>query len=105
MTEYPEIEVISPDWPAPANVHAFTTTRRGGFSQGPWSSLNLGGNCGDDPQHVEKNRHALAGLLPSEPRWLNQVHGTGVVSWDKALDARPARCHYQPAERGRCVQY
>ena len=33
MTERPEIEVIKPDWPAPANVHAFTTTRNGGFSQ------------------------------------------------------------------------
>ena len=87
MTECPEIEVISPDWPAPSHVQAFTTTRRGGFSQGPWRSLNLGGNCGDDPQHVEMNRHALAGLLPSKPRWLNQVHGTGVVNWDKAFNA------------------
>ena len=87
MTECPEIEVISPDWPAPSHVQAFTTTRRGGFSQGPWRSLNLGGNCGDDPQHVEMNRHALAGLLPSKPRWLNQVHGTGVVNWDKAFKA------------------
>ena len=87
MTKCPEIEVIRPDWPAPSHVHAFTTTRRGGFSQGPWRSLNLGGNCGDDPQHVEMNRHALAGLLPSKPRWLNQVHGTGVVNWDKAFNA------------------
>lgn len=84
MAEPPEIEVIRPDWQAPSNVRAFTTTRNGGFSHGAWSSLNLGANCGDDPRHVQQNRHALARLLPSEPRWLKQVHGTNAVSWDKA---------------------
>ena len=84
MAEPPEIEVIRPDWQAPSNVRAFTTTRDGGFSHGAWSSLNLGANCGDDPRHLQQNRHALARLLPSEPRWLKQVHGTNAVSWDKA---------------------
>ncbi|MDX2416006.1 MAG: peptidoglycan editing factor PgeF [Xanthomonadales bacterium] len=84
MTELAGIELIKPDWPAPANVHAFTTTRNGGFSQGPWDSFNLGASCGDDSQHVEKNRRLLSGLLPSEPRWLRQVHGTAVVGWDRA---------------------
>ena len=84
MTELAGIELIKPDWPAPANIHGFTTTRNGGFSQGPWDSFNLGSSCGDDPQHVEKNRRFLSGLLPSEPRWLRQVHGASVVGWDKA---------------------
>ena len=84
MTELSQIELIRPDWPAPANIHAFTTTRNGGFSQGPWDSLNLGLGCGDDSQHVENNRRLLSGLLPSEPRWLRQIHGTGVVGWDRA---------------------
>ena len=83
MAEPPEIELIRPDWPAPPNVRAFSTTRNGGFSRGPWSSLNLGKSCGDDPQHVEQNRRLLFKLLPSEPRWLNQVHGTHVADWDK----------------------
>ena len=86
MVESSEIELIRAEWPAPSHVHAFTTTRIGGISQGPWNSLNLGGNCGDSPQHVEMNRRALASLLPSEPRWLNQVHGTGVNNWDRASD-------------------
>ena len=86
MADIPETEVIRPDWPAPANVHAFTTTRRSGFSQGVWSSLNLGTNCGDDPQNVEKNRRLISGLLPSEPRWINQVHGTRAVRWENAVD-------------------
>ena len=87
MAEVSEIEVIQADWPAPPNVRAFTTTRNGGFSQGPWGSLNLGTNCGDDPQHVENNRRSLLKLLPSEPPWLDQVHGTEVIGWDKAKGA------------------
>ena len=88
MAEASEIEVIQPDWPAPPNVRAFTTTRNAGFSQGSWSSLNLGTNCGDNPQHVEKNRQSLWRLLPSEPPWLDQVHGTEVTGWEKAKGGR-----------------
>ena len=73
------LRVIRPDWPAPANVHAFTTTRKGGYSRGPWSSLNLGAHCGDSPQAVENNRAALNRLLPAPPQWLRQVHGVQVV--------------------------
>lgn len=76
------IEVIQPDWPAPANIRAFTTTRKGGVSQTPWKSLNLGGNCGDDPRYVEENRGRLQQLLPGKPHWLKQVHGTSVVTLD-----------------------
>lgn len=88
MAEASEIEVIQADWPAPLNIRAFTTTRNGGFSQGSWSSLNLGTNCGDNPQHVEKNRQSLLRLLPSEPPWLDQVHGTEVTGWEKAKGGR-----------------
>jgi YfiH family protein len=80
------IETIQPDWPAPANIQAFTTTRKGGVSQGPWQSLNLGGNCGDDPQHVRENRELLQQLLPENPHWLRQVHGTNVVTLDRGSE-------------------
>jgi YfiH family protein len=71
--------VLEPDWPAPARVRAFCTTRAGGCSEGPWFSLNLGERCGDDPQRVKQNRDRVAALLPAEPYWLHQVHGTEVV--------------------------
>jgi len=74
-----ELKVIEPDWPAPANVRAFTTTREGGCSEGPWRSLNLGLNCGDDPVAVRRNRDRLERLFPAPPQWLNQVHGTRVA--------------------------
>lgn len=77
------LQIIRPNWPAPLNVGAIQTTRLGGVSQGAYHSLNLGLHVGDDPIRVVKNRQLLASLLPSEPVWLNQVHGTKVV--DAAL--------------------
>lgn len=87
MPDRPGFDFIYPDWPAPGNVRAFTTTRNGGLSRGQWSSLNLGNHCGDGPNHVKQNREFLRTLLPSEPHWLRQVHGKGVVAWDEGLDS------------------
>ncbi|MDZ4202613.1 MAG: peptidoglycan editing factor PgeF [Gallionella sp.] len=75
---------IIPDWPAPANVRTLQTTRLGGFSAAPYASLNLGGHVGDDPLAVARNRNSLNLLLPSEPVWLEQVHGTAVAEADSA---------------------
>ncbi len=70
---------IVPDWPTPARVRALSTTRAGGVSAAPYASLNLGTHVGDDPACVAANRARVRSLLPAEPCWLNQVHGTAVV--------------------------
>lgn len=72
---------IEPDWPAPANVLALCTTRRGGCSAAPYDSLNLAHHVGDSDRSVAINRDILAEALPGgvEFSWLSQVHGTGVV--------------------------
>ena len=75
---------IAPDWPAPANVKALQTTRNGGISAAPYDTLNLGLHVGDDPVRVNRNRQLLAPLMPSEPVWLEQVHGTVVANADAA---------------------
>lgn len=74
--------IIKPDWPAPPQVKAFTTTRQSGFSVGAYASFNLGLHVDDDLQHVEQNRSLLlrACHLPSEPIWLNQTHSAIVVN-------------------------
>lgn len=77
---------IVPDWPAPAGVHALQTTRHGGVSSAPYDALNLGSHVSDDPLAVARNRMLLEPLLPSEPIWLKQVHGTTVA------DAGSAGC-------------
>ena len=78
------LAVISPDWPAPARVKAVTTERDGGLSRGPYASLNLGTQLGDDPDSVTGNRAVLAAELelPVEPSWLEQAHGATVVDLD-----------------------
>lgn len=72
---------IVPDWPAPARVKAAATLRIGGVSEGSFASLNLGAHVGDDTSAVAENRRLLRAALglPSEPTWLNQVHGTAVT--------------------------
>jgi hypothetical protein len=77
------LDLIFPDWPAPAGVRALVTTRQGGVSSGPWASLNLASHVGDDAAAVAENRARLRAHLPSEPPWLTQVHGTTCV--DAAL--------------------
>lgn len=78
------LELVVPQWPAPANVRAATTTRAGGVSQKPFDSLNMAGHVGDEVVSVATNRQRLAEtlLLPEKPHWLSQVHGTGVVVLD-----------------------
>ena len=61
------------------------TTRGGGVSEGPYSSLNLGVLTDDDPGHVSTNRGLLARALGVDPRsvamgW--QVHGAQIEEWD-----------------------
>jgi YfiH family protein len=81
------LDVITPQWPAPATIRALSTLRTGGVSVGVYESLNLGDHVGDDPAQVQENRRRLrtAQSLPDEPRWLTQVHGTRVVDLDEAL--------------------
>jgi len=83
---------IAPDWAAPVGVQGLMTTRLGGASVAPWDSLNLGVHVGDDPAAVLENRHRVRkeASLPSEPVWLEQVHGTSVVELDAGSTPRVA---------------
>ena len=74
-------QFLHPDWPAPANVCATSTTRRGGVSTGAYASFNLAGHVGDDQARVMENRGRLRAefQLPADPVWLNQVHGASVI--------------------------
>jgi YfiH family protein len=81
MPDEPYPRIIAADWPAPAEIRALVTTRCTGFSSAPWDSLNLAAHVGDAPAAVAANRRLLveALRLPSEPQWLEQVHGDAVV--------------------------
>lgn len=76
---------FEPDWPVPSGVRAWVTERAGGVSAGAYAQLNLGTHVGDDPAHVAANRARLRAALslPSEPAWLEQVHGIRVLDLDR----------------------
>jgi hypothetical protein len=85
------LDFLSADWHAPGTVRAGCTLRAGGSSAAPYASLNLGNHVGDEPTVVARNRAQLRAALdlPSEPLWLQQVHGTIVCDAD-AADASSA---------------
>lgn len=71
---------------ARAGIRVAFTTRLGGYSEGPWSSLNLSFVSEDDPAVVRRNRErALEAVGLSIAAWTSgrQVHGTHVASVDE----------------------
>jgi polyphenol oxidase len=93
---------LQPQWPAPAQVKAYTTTRQGGHSQAPYHSFNLAAHVGDELQAVNANRQQLFDelSLPMMPVWLEQVHGkavadmaqvTATIAADVAISAVPGK--------------
>lgn len=87
----PALQFLEPDWPAPARVRAFMTTRSGGASTATYASFNLATHVGDDGAAVAENRRRLRSVLqlPSEPAWLEQVHGIEVAILPRTA-SRPA---------------
>lgn len=65
--------IIAADWPAPANVHAFTTTMTYG---------NLADHIECDPLDVASNRDKLSQnqAIPTPINWLTQVHGNNSIA-------------------------
>ena len=79
-------------------VTAFSTTRKGGVSQGNYGEFNINYYCGDDETHIAANRSALCGLLHISPERLvypHQTHGDVVRmidgQWMESLS--PAEKH------------
>ena len=56
------------------------TTRRGGHSRGPYSTLNLGLKTEDSRDAVIANRRALAEELGLRLTFVRQVHGRRVMT-------------------------
>lgn len=73
-------------------VQMFCTTRAGGVGSPPYDTFNLGLGAGDAPEIVQKNRQILRALLPGDPVWLSQVHGTRVIDADDVN-----QCHEEDA--------
>jgi YfiH family protein len=73
-------------------VLAAFTTRNGGVSSGPFTSLNLGRRLGDDPACVDENRRLVCLALDLDPRRLAmnyQVHSAIVNRARCGIRGRP----------------
>jgi YfiH family protein len=70
-----ELDWIVPEWPAPPQVRALSTTRR--------AALDLPSRNG----RADSAQPELRTWLPAEPVWLAQVHGTTICDAD-AIRAR-----------------
>ena len=72
--------LLLPDWPAPANVRAFVTTRETGPSQDDFAAFNPASHVGDNADHVALCRRLLHKEIGDDRPllWLNQTHGARV---------------------------
>jgi len=99
------MDFIKPNWPAPKNIKAFTTTRETGVSDKSYASFNLAAHVDDNLLHVKKNRQLLfeALNLPSEPVWLEQVHGVQIINADHADKSPQADASFSTEKNNVCV--
>jgi len=68
-------------WEAPGPYEVVFTTRRGGVSEGPYASLNLGRKTGDDVKRVDENRRRACAEISGDAARLAlnyQVHSAVV---------------------------
>jgi YfiH family protein len=79
------MDVIRPDWPAPARVRALMTTRQ----LGDLSSAQA--------------RARLRQLLPEDPAWLRQVHGVTVVDASQARSRPQADAAFSRTQNAVCA--
>lgn len=78
------MKFITPNWPAPKNIKAYTTTRHGWGGRKPNHDINRGNITHTDPNSMQENQQLTTLLqLPEEPIWLTQTHST------IALEAAP----------------
>lgn len=74
------MKFITPDWPAPANIKAYTTTRHGWGGRKPYHDISRGNITKDNENSIEESKKLETLLqLPEEPIWLTQTHSTIVV--------------------------
>jgi len=79
LREHGNLAWLEPPQPLAGIGRLVMTTRRGGISQPPYESLNLGQHVGDVGERVRLNRRSIFSAIGrdlSEPVTAEQVHGT-----------------------------
>ena len=74
----------------PNLTHAIFT-RRGGYSQAPFDTLNLGSSVGDDPQAIKKNYeqvYQVTHITPEQTVSCHLIHSADVLTINQANQQR-----------------
>lgn len=71
---------IIPEWPLASNVKSLITTRLGGVSCKPYTSMNLAQHVGDNTENVSQNRSYLYQHVGEPVTWFQQIHSTHVAT-------------------------
>jgi len=94
---------IQPEWPAPANVVAYCSTRRSprqpslyALKDSTYADFNLALHVEDDAQVVQDNRELLQQslALPGQPMWLNQCHSNLALPFQASAQVAKADAAY-----------
>jgi hypothetical protein len=100
MLRLDETDVPLLRWDGPPGVVAAFSTRLGGVSDGPYTSLNLGIRSGDDVPRVLENRRRLCAAVGADPErtvCLHQIHSATVHD----ADGIPERSFLEPQQSPR----
>lgn len=84
------IELITPNWPAPSHIKAFTTCRNVAFNMKDVANRQI----------LKKECK-----LPSEPIWLEQVHGTAAIEALPENTGGEADASYTTLENSICAVF
>jgi YfiH family protein len=89
------LEIIKPNWPAPKNVVAFTTT----------SDLNLGNPSVYGAETIAHNREILQAemQLPNKPYWIKQTHSNIAIEIDHDYKISEADASYTTEKNVICT--
>ncbi len=88
-------------YPMGEDVTAFSSTRQGGYSKGPYSEFNINRYCGDQEEDIRRNREALCRLLAIDDGRLlmpHQVHQTKTAVVDEEMLSLTAEARRQRLE-------
>ena len=75
-------------WDAPGPYDVVFSTRRGGVSEGPFATLNLGRRLGDVPERVDENRRRLCAEVGADPDRLGLNYQRHTAQVNRAVAGR-----------------
>lgn len=98
------MKYITPHWPAPKQVKAYTTSRHGWGEIKPFHGDTKGYFTSKDQNYIQESQQLVQLLgLPNEPIWITQKHSTIVVPARPENKERLADASYTHQTKQVCI--